>query len=79
LGDAARKSPSPRRAEDLLPENAFSQVVVTEPDAIANKTQAATKRCDVGEEARGGFEPAQRRRADGDTNTSADTAGTATR
>jgi hypothetical protein len=28
-------TPRPRRAEDLLPENTFSQVVVTESDTVS--------------------------------------------
>jgi hypothetical protein len=28
-------TPRPRRAVDLLPENTFSQVVVTEPDTVS--------------------------------------------
>ena len=44
FADAACRSPRPRRAEDLLHQNAFSQVVVTEPDTFANKTIAPTER-----------------------------------
>jgi hypothetical protein len=37
FGDAFdNANTKPRRAKDLLPENAFSQVVVTEPDTFAN-------------------------------------------